>query len=135
LSLWRQRLKLTVSRATRADDWMAEMKKVHSRNPGYVRNQNTKSVKIAVLDTGVDVTNSFIKGAMKKPQRIKATRSFVDGVKDAQDLHGHGTHVTALLLKVAPDAHLYIARVASGGKIPANHNIADVSLAPTSNII
>jgi subtilisin family serine protease len=106
---------------------MVEMKKVHFRNPGYVQSQNTKPIKIAVLDTGVDVTHSFIKGAMKKPQRIKTTRSFVDGVKDTQDSHGHGTHVAALLLKVAPDAHLYIARVASGGKIPAHHNIADVS--------
>lgn len=112
------------------------MKKVHFRNPGYVQSQSTKPIKIAVLDTGVDVTHSFIKGAMKKPQRIKTTRSFVDGVKDTQDSHGHGTHVAALLLKVAPDAHLYIARVASGGKIPAHHNIADVSpAAPTSNII
>ena len=102
------------------------MEKVHSRKvPGYVRDYDTQPIKIAVLDTGVDLTHSFIKGA-KKQNRIKLTKCFVEGVT-TQDSHGHGTHVAALLLKVAPDAQLYIAKVATGGMIPANHNIAGVS--------
>ena len=100
------------------------MKKIHSRNdPGYVRDRH---IKIAVLDTGVDLTHPFIKSA-KKYNRIKLMENFVEGVKNTDDLHGHGTHIAALLLEVAPGTQLYIAKVAEGGKIPANHKIADVS--------
>lgn len=109
---------------------MDEMKKVHDRNSNSARDQHKKPIKVAVLDTGIDFEHGFIKGAMKKPRRIKATRDFVDKGNNIQDFHGHGTHVAALLLKVAPDAQLYIAKVANGGKIPASHNIADVSHAP-----
>jgi subtilisin family serine protease len=105
---------------------MLEMEKVHDRKPqGYVRD-SYKSIKIAVLDTGIDWKHSSMRAA-KKQNRLKALKSFVKGDESVDDLHGHGTHVAALLLKVAPDSQLYIAKVASGGKIPADHNIADVS--------
>jgi subtilisin family serine protease len=101
------------------------MKKIHSRNdPKFVRD---KPVRIAVLDTGVDLAHRFIQGA-KKHNRIKLIESFVEGVKGTQDLHGHGTHIAALLLEIAPDAQLYIAKIAESGKIPPNHRIADVSI-------
>jgi subtilisin family serine protease len=100
------------------------MKKIHSRNDSdYVRDRH---IKIAVLDTGVDLKHPFIKAA-KKHNRIKLVESFVEGVKNTNDLHGHGTHIAALLLEVAPGTQLYIAKVAENGKIPANHKIADVS--------
>lgn len=95
--------------------------------PEYVRDKHDQRVKIAVLDTGVDSTHNSIKAA-KKGKRITILQSYVDGDSSSEDSCGHGTHVATLLLKVAPEAHLYIAKVASGNKIPPNHKIADVSL-------
>lgn len=105
------------------------MGKVHSRKPqGYVRDKY-QPIKIAVLDTGIDLKHSSIRAA-KKQNRLKTLKSFVKGDESVGDSHGHGTHVAALLLKVAPDSQLYIAKVASSGKIPADHNIAEVSNCP-----
>lgn len=94
---------------------------------GYLRDEDNPPVKIAVLDTGVDSKVPFIKGAMKI-NRIKGLRSFVKGDESTEDGFGHGTHVTALLLNVAPDAQIYVAKVAQDENIPSDHNIAEVSL-------
>ena len=67
------------------------------------------AVKIAVLDTGVDAMNFTIRKAMKAG-RIKDVKSFTPD-NETSDKHGHGTHVAGLVLKVAPDADIYIARV------------------------
>ena len=95
---------------------------IHKRE-NYLRDT---PVKIAVLDTGVDSKHNFIKGAVNT-NRIKDRRSFIKGDKSTEDGFGHGTHVAALLLEVAPDAQLYVAKVANNGDIPSDHNIADVS--------
>lgn len=94
---------------------------------GYLRDEDNPPVKIAVLDTGVDSKDPFIKGATKT-NRIKALKSFVKGDESTEDGSGHGTHVAALLLNVAPDAQIYVAKVAQDINIPSDHNIAEVSL-------
>lgn len=99
---------------------------MHGRKPqGYVRDKY-QPIKIAVLDTGIDIKHNSVRAA-KRQNRLKVMKSFVKGDESIVDFHGHGTHVAALLLKVAPDSQLYIAKVASGGKIPADHNISDAS--------
>ena len=90
-------------------------------------------VKIAVLDTGVDSKHNFIRGAVNT-NRIKDRQSFVKGDKSTEDSFGHGTHVAALLLEVAPDAQIYVAKVANTGDIPTDHNIADVSMTYSSPV-
>ncbi len=45
-----------------------------------------KGTKVAVLDTGFDLTHPDF------PSRTVVTQSFVKGVATAQDVHGHGTH-------------------------------------------
>jgi len=122
-------LMLITSRAKWADKWMSDLKsKVHSRkSQPFVRDKESPPVKIAVLDTGIDMQHNYIKGC-KKANRIKHVKSFVTDDKGLDDVCGHGTHVAALLLKVAPECQIYIAKVASGGKIPTDHNIAAVSL-------
>lgn len=39
-------------------------------------------------------------------------RSFLSDETSIEDVHGHGTHATALLLRVAENADLYVARIA-----------------------
>ena len=80
-------------------------------------------VKIAVLDTGVDFKHPFIDGAVKT-KRIQVATSFVNNDESIQDSFGHGTHVAKLLLEVAPDAELLVAKIAEEGTIPCDHNIA-----------
>jgi hypothetical protein len=129
LSIQATDLMLTTSRAKWADKWMSDLKsKVHGRkSQPFVRDKDSPPVKIAVLDTGIDMQHNYIKGC-KKANRIKYVKSFVTDDKRLDDVCGHGTHVAALLLKVAPECQIYVAKVASGGKIPTDHNIAEVSL-------
>lgn len=80
---------------------------------------NDRRIRIAILDTGVDEKNGFIKGVRrlrnlkdKKDKTLKQFESFVEGPKD--DSYGHGTNVAALVLKIAPEADLYIAKISHG---------------------
>jgi subtilisin family serine protease len=77
-----------------------------------------RGVRVAVLDTGVDLTHPDLRG------RIKGTRSFVDG-ETVADINGHGTHCIGTVggpLKpagaprygVAPGAQLYAGKVLGG---------------------
>ena len=91
--------------------------------PEYLR--DSPAVRIAVLDTGIDKKHPFIKGALWR-KRIKATKSFVSGDESVNDTFGHGTYIASLLLKVAPDVQLYVAKIATSEDIPEDHNIGEV---------
>ena len=72
-------------------------------------------VRIAILDSGYDPENPFlIEDLQLANPRIKEARSFVHGTgpHDTRDEIGHGTHALGLLLKVAPCAEIYVARIA-----------------------
>lgn len=78
-----------------------------AEQPKYVRR-----VRIAILDTGVDLAHPHV----RKCKRIKATTDFTTllpatGKGQGQDVDGHGTFLTMLLHKVAPEADIYVARV------------------------
>ena len=112
-------------RALCANEWMHEMEEV-LRRKSQGCGRDGKLIKIAVLDTGIDTEHNVMRAA-KKLKRIKDMKSFVQGDKTIKDFNGHGTHITALLLKIAPHSQLYIAKVARGSKIPEDHSIAEVS--------
>ncbi|WP_282696550.1 S8 family serine peptidase [Streptomyces sp. CC208A] len=77
-----------------------------------------KGVKVAVLDTGIDVDHPDFAGL------IDGTTSFVPG-ETVTDVNGHGTHVAGTIVGsgaasggahkgVAPDADLYVGKVLGG---------------------
>ncbi|MFG3146345.1 S8 family serine peptidase [Streptomyces sp. NPDC048243] len=79
-----------------------------------------KGVKVAVLDTGIDVNHPDFAGV------IDGTESFVPG-EAITDLNGHGTHVASTIVGsgaasggdykgVAPGADLYVGKVLSGAE-------------------
>lgn len=73
-----------------------------------------RPVRVAILDSGVDMADACLKGAAKA-KRIKAMRNWTDRDPDNwTDTYGHGTHVARLLIRVAPAADIYIARVSTG---------------------
>jgi hypothetical protein len=92
-------------------------------------------VRIAILDSGLDPTNPFlIEDQQQANPQIKEARSFVHGTQphETQDEIGHGTHALGLLLKVAPCAEIYVARVARRENLDPNtfNDIAKARLVP-----
>lgn len=75
---------------------------------GYVR------VKVAIIDTGIDASHPLLK-IFEENGQIRC-KSWIDGEPANTDDNGHGTHVAHSLLKVAPRAELYIAKVFKTGE-------------------
>ncbi|EHK42506.1 hypothetical protein TRIATDRAFT_33437 [Trichoderma atroviride IMI 206040] len=78
-------------------------------------------IRIAIIDTGIDEGDITIEEAMD--ERIKECCGFVNGPdaepdpSDYDDHVGHGTHVARLMLKMAPSAELYIAKISNESSI------------------
>lgn len=75
-----------------------------------------RRVRIAVLDTGIDTSHPSIETDAYRKERLKGFLCEINGLKDdpdnaRKDSHGHGTHVTRLLMRIAPEADIYVARV------------------------
>ncbi|KAK4065581.1 hypothetical protein Trihar35433_7701 [Trichoderma harzianum] len=86
-----------------------------------------RKVRIAVIDSGVQEEDSEIAAAAVK-KRIRGYRNFTSSdLNDCEDQVDHGTMVARLLLTVAPEAELYIAKVTDQEKMPKNqlHRIAE----------
>lgn len=79
------------------------------------RKASGKRVKIAILDTGIDLAHAHF-GMLDDANpdygiprdRVKECFSFVDGQRADRDTTGHGTHAAALLLALAPKANVYV---------------------------
>ncbi|RDL36320.1 uncharacterized protein BP5553_05672 [Venustampulla echinocandica] len=94
--------------AAHADDWFRLYRaKVRPLLPHY--SSPSGRVKIAILDTGIDLGEDVISSLT---DRIIKNESFLVDDKSTDDLDGHGTHVAGLILRVAPNSELYIARIA-----------------------
>jgi subtilisin family serine protease len=83
---------------------------------------------VAVLDSGIDTDNSDIDA---QSDRIMDIRSWVDGqtavkTKRGEDVSGHGTHITGIILDLAPNVDLYIARVTKTRELPDTEQIVKV---------
>ena len=77
-------------------------------------------VKVAIIDSGIDLTNPDLKPA------VKAAKNFIAGTdeNDVSDIVGHGTKCAGLIggrgfqkvFGIAPECDLYIAKVGSKNK-------------------
>lgn len=77
-------------------------------------------VKVAIIDSGIDLTNPDLKGA------VKAAKNFIAGTdeNEVSDVVGHGTKCAGLIggrgfqkvFGMAPECELYIAKVGSKNK-------------------
>ncbi|KAF7531527.1 hypothetical protein G7054_g8803 [Neopestalotiopsis clavispora] len=70
----------------------------------------TRRVRVAILDTGYDDHAAFFKAGPRK-KRIKEWQDFAGKIASPVDEDGHGTHKTALVMKLAPEADIYVARI------------------------
>ncbi len=78
-----------------------------------------KLVKVAILDTGIDLTHPLIKPFVEKGQ-IPKRWDYTNDSADIIDTDGHGTSVSHLLLKTAPYAMLYPMKVLRGKTAESN---------------
>jgi hypothetical protein len=87
---------------------------------------------VAILDSGIDMENTDIDA---QSDRIKNIRSWVDGkagveAKRGGDLSGHGTHIAGIILDLAPNVDIYIARVTKTRELDNTEQILKVMLDP-----
>ena len=96
-------------------------------SPERLQSSSYTPVKIAVLDTGVDLKHSDM---IAREDQIKDVYNWIDdrNEKDVRDRSGHGTHTAGLLLDYACEAELYVAKIAEK-KPPEPRIIAAVSIA------
>lgn len=89
-------------------DWFQRIAEINDLILGPLRKNRERRVKIAVLDSGVKMSNQKIQ-AFK--ERIKKRKDFVDAEGDASDAHGHGTYCVGLIHRVAPEADIYVGKI------------------------
>jgi subtilisin family serine protease len=105
-------------RQSAADKWFTDkdlMNKVHRCFLQFRKKPTPKTqiVKIAILDTGIDLDHPEFKPFLADNQISNGyCRDFVNpGESPIRDSTGHGTHCAHLILKVCETARLYVAKV------------------------
>lgn len=91
------------------------LKPIHSmlnsdRMEDLDQNEVEDLVKVAVLDTGIDLKHPVFERFLQDG-RLDTGLDLVEQGKDIVDLDGHGTHVCHTLLRTAPYVRLYPIRV------------------------
>lgn len=116
-----------------------------------------KIIKVAVLDTGINLdhpdfqkarTTGFDEDGTPKlaeneqPQitRIssKGRKNFATGLQggdDVNDVNGHGTKVAGLILRLAPSAEIYIARIFDGELADKDSKKMEAQTVPLENTV
>jgi hypothetical protein len=76
------------------------------------------------LDTGIDYQHTDIR-AIK--DRIVEEQDWVGDGNGIKDVYGHGTHTVAFLLKAAPNADIFVARIAKDKYMENEEHVVKVS--------
>lgn len=85
-------------------------------------------VRVAILDTGIDRTNAQIS---EEWDRIEYKSCLKNDESGEEDLHGHGTHIAGLILRIARNVKLYVFRVAKDNKFSEENIDAIASVRKT----
>lgn len=96
----------------------------------------TQKIRIAVLDSGIRDTDTILRTAIRSGLiNPSKSRSFVSQRPEdwREDTHGHGTHVTRLLLQTARASEVYVGKICRGKMIDEEFmsGIAKVCLHPS----
>lgn len=80
----------------------------------FLSDQDSSVVKIAVIDSGVDLTHEFFKNTT-----FETGYNAIDSNTNMYDDVSHGTHMTGIIVKTAPDAVIVPYKIAStsGGQL------------------
>ncbi|KAM0260794.1 hypothetical protein ACHAQJ_002560 [Trichoderma viride] len=91
-----------------AKKWLSRMNALN-KNLAVSRG-SYRPIKIAILDTGCDTNTPFFFNPENTP-RLRGWKDFVDGSDEWEDHDGHGTYLTSLIMEIAPEAEIYVARI------------------------
>lgn len=107
--------------------WRSNYDKVYGK---FITNHPVRhpqpAVRIAILDTGIDRDNPALDA---REENIKGRFNWYneETKRRVPDRNGHGTFNASLLLDYAPDAELYIAKIADKQNArPSAHVVAKV---------
>ncbi|KAH6958131.1 hypothetical protein DER45DRAFT_521176 [Fusarium avenaceum] len=76
----------------------------------HLSKSTSEPVKIAILDTGIERGHALVE---PREDSLKGKRNFYNPLQtNVADTHGHGTFTASLIMDYAPDADLYIAKIA-----------------------
>lgn len=108
--------------AAKADFFFTQLKQFHKSCEERatfmqsISRFSPKPVRIAVLDTGIDKNSGAIRGGLRTHRiQHQNCRSWVgNDSNDVHDYDGHGTRIAELILRVAPEADIYICKVFNG---------------------
>ncbi|KAL4985727.1 subtilisin-like protein [Aspergillus falconensis] len=109
-----------------ASKWLSRLKGFHKELALLAGSSSlSRRVRIAILDTGCDDNVPFFFFSHVEG-RLKGWKDWVDGSDQPKDCHGHGTHLVSLVLKCAPEADIYVARVAASPSqlLDSSENVA-----------
>lgn len=116
-----------------ASKWMSRLECLNRElaqvAPAVGLREPTRRVRIAILDTGYhDNAPFFFLPDVRS--RLKGWKDWVGGSDRHEDLHGHGTHLVSLVMKCAPEADIYVARVSKSPSelLDSSDNVAEVCL-------
>lgn len=89
----------------------------------------SQRVRIAILDTGYDDDAPFFYSPGVR-ERLHGWKDWASSSDQPEDCHGHGTHLVSLVLKCAPEADVYVARIAKtpGDLLHSSENVAKVHI-------
>jgi hypothetical protein len=119
--------------ALKTDEWLCDLKRVAEAIRHSPISFDHQKVKIAILDTGIDTLHQDI---FARAEKIRDTVSWArDGLgareTRTKDCHGHGTAVASIILSIAEDADVYIAKVTNDdGTSIAEEDVAAVREKP-----
>lgn len=113
-------------RIVRAEGWFRDLRtRVHNKIDR--ERKSLTQVRVAHLDTGIDFNHNYIKDAVSAG-KIKGYKGFPDSLMPLNDRNGHGTHGVSTLLRTAPNAIVFVARVVrDDGTIPDDDDYAQVA--------
>ncbi|KAJ5466014.1 Subtilisin-like protein [Penicillium desertorum] len=110
---------MELSKELLADNWWNDYRTMQSIFSAKRSNNPNLRPKVAILDTGVDVTAADLRRPWERRQIIYKNFTTGHGAPEDDD-DGHGTAITSLLLKAAPGADVYVGKVAFNGKCDAS---------------
>lgn len=88
---------------------------------------NMKNIKIAVIDTGIDINDNDIKKYIKFDKSIQLKQ--ISEYEDLDDIHGHGTYCAKTILTICDDAsniEIYPVKIFDNRGITSNENLVKV---------
>ena len=90
----------------------------------HIPQKTNERLKVAVLDTGIDITHPHFDGE----GRLKTRRSWVDSAADVDNC-GHGTHIVSTILRLTRNVDVYVAKISEGKTVETVDPIAQVGFA------